>query len=66
VPKDFYSGNQVPLHRATAAAIGLHLHSLYRASLRAWMPDRFSLLLRELDNNETKDDSRTSGEEELR
>jgi hypothetical protein len=66
VPKDFYFGKQVLFHRAIAAAIGLHLHSLYRASLRACMPDRFSRLLRELDNNETKDDSRTSGEEELR
>jgi hypothetical protein len=66
VPKDFYSGKHVLLHRAIAAAIGLHLHSLYRGSLRAWMPDRFSRLLRELDNNETKDDSQTSGEEELR
>ena len=66
MPKDFYSGNQVLLHRAIAAAIGRHLHSLYRASLRAWMPDRFSRLLRELDSNDTREDSRISNEEELR
>ena len=65
MPKDFYSDNQILLHRAITAAIGLHLQSLYQGSLRAWIPDRFSRLLREIDN-ETKDDSRTSSEEEFR
>jgi hypothetical protein len=66
VSKDVYSRNQVLLHRAIAAAIGLQLHSLYRSSLRAWMPDRFSRLLRELDKNGTKEDSRNSSEKDLR
>jgi hypothetical protein len=57
VTKDFYSSNQLLLHRAITAAIGLHLHSLYRGNLRA-RPDRFNHLLRELDNNETKTSAR--------
>jgi hypothetical protein len=64
VPKDLYSRNQVLLHRAITVAIGLRLHSLYRESLRAWMPDRFNRLLRELNNNELN--SRTASVEELR
>ena len=66
MPRDSYSSNQLLLHRAITATIGLQLHSLYRGSLRAWMPDRFNRLLRELDSNETREDSRISNEEELR
>jgi hypothetical protein len=66
VPKNFYSSNQLLLHRAMIAAIGLQLHSLYRGNLRTWTPNRFNRLLRELDKNETREDSRISSEEELR
>jgi hypothetical protein len=66
VPKDFYSSNQLLLHRAITAAIGLHLHSLYRGSLLACMPNRFNRLLGKLDNKETREVSRISSEEELK
>jgi hypothetical protein len=42
VPKDFYSGNQVLLHRAIAAPIGLHLHSLYRGEFARMDAGSFS------------------------
>jgi len=58
VRKDFYSSNEILLHRAIAAAIGLQLHSMYRESLDALVPDRFNRLLRALDGNAPREVSR--------
>jgi Anti-sigma factor NepR len=52
--KNFYSRNQLLLHRAITAAIGLQLQSVYRDCLCAQIPDRFNRLLRQLDNNQTR------------
>jgi hypothetical protein len=59
VPRNFYTNNELMLHRAITAAVGLQLHSLYSSNLHTAVPERFNRLLKKLDEN----DARACGED---
>lgn len=57
--RNFYTSNELMLHRAITAAIGLQLLSLYPNSLQTAVPPRFNRLLKKLDET----DARACGED---
>jgi hypothetical protein len=59
VPRNFYTNNELMLHRAMTAAVGLRLHSFYSSTSHMAVPERFKRLLKKLDET----DARTAGED---